>query len=449
MSSDPSENDPTEIPGEPTDRLKETFTSPYPIDDESTEWHALVTALGKQFKDISDTKDDILKSRFIQDADGKQLEKLASIFELERRTGETDATLRTRIKAELRTQLASGTYDDILNTASALLETDVSTIDITERYDEGPRIVVSVEADDFAEISTPGDVWNELLSRVSAAGVTLDTIVKAENYEIRQAISTPQSENLGVIGDFHGFDEFSGDGSFAGGEDDEVRDLTDAGSFSIIFDVQPTTNTTPIEGFGDSAFSAGSLDGTPDTSNTRDETTSGTYEIVMRVSPVGTETVQRGFGEAAFGAGQLDGNSDGIVTTETTIADPFTLQPTYSPPANTTITDDGYGTDVLDGAGAFTAGVDTDVTGTTTLTNTLTLTYAQATTQTINTGFGSSLLNGDGAFAAGADTIVTDTTDIATTINLLAADTSSTTVASDDDGSFDGSSSFDGSGTFS
>lgn len=159
------------IEGTPEERLKDTFTSPYPVDDEDTEWHALIVALANQFEELEATKDDVVQTRSVDDATGKQLDKLASLFQLERRTGEPDSTFRLRLKLELRSPAAAGTYDDVLNIVSLLVDTEATNVELRERYVTAPVVTVFIPTDDVGEIQVPGGVLKDAIDKVTAAGV--------------------------------------------------------------------------------------------------------------------------------------------------------------------------------------------------------------------------------------------------------------------------------------
>lgn len=162
----------TDIDGEPDARLTETFTSPYPADDQSTEWNALIAALAAQFKDLESVRDEVLASKFVTDATGKQLEKLASIFQVERETGESDDTYRLRIQAALRSQLSSGTVEDVKEASAVLLDTDSNNIAIQEPYDsDGIILEVGALESDLNNVSITASEFAEFIDDVAASGV--------------------------------------------------------------------------------------------------------------------------------------------------------------------------------------------------------------------------------------------------------------------------------------
>jgi hypothetical protein len=295
------------IDGEPRDRLGESITSPYPEDDPDSEWNALLTAISAEFEEIESVRKSVLKAKFVDDATGEQLDKLATLFQIERRTGEDDPTFRTRIKARLRAQLSSGTNEDIRSAASALLNAETDIIDIIEDYSDGhPTINVVIPVDDFSEIQTPGDIWNEVLDSVAAVGVDLRTLVNVGSFEVNVIYFSPQTDDLGQLGDFFGLDAFDGQGAFGAGNSNNPSDTTTL-SFDLDVSYSGSSSSAMGEGFASSSFGAGNFDGSSDETDVVGETTIGTTVTVSYSEASSTATETDGFGSGSFdGSGTFD-----------------------------------------------------------------------------------------------------------------------------------------------
>lgn len=174
-----------DIDGNPTDRLKESVTSPYPTHD--TEWDALLTAIAKEFEELDAVREDILTSKFVDDATGEQLDKLASIFQLERDSSFTTEEFRQRIKVALRSQLASGTIDEIEETIAVLLDDDIENVTVVETTDLEPATIqLDVDESQF-DTSILADVADDLVAAGVDVGIRVvinrgDTLVADDGH---------------------------------------------------------------------------------------------------------------------------------------------------------------------------------------------------------------------------------------------------------------------------
>jgi len=160
----------------PRERLEESLTSPY--DPEEQTWSALLTALANEFDDHEQTLDDVFAEKFIDSATGEQLNKIASLFEMERRGSETVAAFRARVKTGLRAQLTSATVDEIKEVAALLLSADTSEIILEERFTFGAAQFYL----DVGEVISGEDIseaeFINTISSVVAAGVGVGILVQ-------------------------------------------------------------------------------------------------------------------------------------------------------------------------------------------------------------------------------------------------------------------------------
>ena len=160
----------------PRERLEESLTSPY--DPEEQTWSALLTALANEFDDHEQTLDDVFVEKFIDSATGEQLNKIASLFEMERRGSETVAAFRARVKTGLRAQLTSATVDEIKEVAALLLSADTSEIILEERFTFGAAQFYL----DVGEVISGEDIseaeFINTISSVVAAGVGVGILVQ-------------------------------------------------------------------------------------------------------------------------------------------------------------------------------------------------------------------------------------------------------------------------------
>lgn len=85
---------------------------------------AFYRAYAREFVALERAMGEVLLAKTIETAEGAQLDKLASIVFLERRTGETDSEFRVRIRSTFQSYLASGTLEDLDTAISQLLDAD-------------------------------------------------------------------------------------------------------------------------------------------------------------------------------------------------------------------------------------------------------------------------------------------------------------------------------------
>lgn len=155
----------------PEARLKDAVTSPYDVED--SDLGSLLVAISNQFDDFESARQDVHNAKFIDSATGKQLEKLASIVPALRKRDESVSEFRQRTKAQIRSQLSSGTHDDILELTAVLLGIeDSSIINIEEqKRSPNPSFSVNLPVDTVGNRGLNTASLDPLLDEVSAAGV--------------------------------------------------------------------------------------------------------------------------------------------------------------------------------------------------------------------------------------------------------------------------------------
>lgn len=160
----------TGIDGTPVERLKDAITSPY--DTEDSDFEALIQAIATEFESIEDAREDVEEAKFFNDATGAQLERLASLIPATKRGDERDDEFRQRMKALLRSQLASATHDEVVELTAVLLDTDQSIIEINEQViNESPSFTVDLPVGAVGTQNLNTAALNPLLDEVSAVGV--------------------------------------------------------------------------------------------------------------------------------------------------------------------------------------------------------------------------------------------------------------------------------------
>jgi hypothetical protein len=246
----------------PSERIKDSIKSPYSEDGDV--WGALSEALVSEFEEHEAALDDVRAAKFVDEATEAQLEKLADLFELDRRTTETLEEFRARIKIALQKQVTSATLPEIRQIIAVLLDLDPSSFELREPEDKILILEPRFPVDAVGEFDVPPNVLDELLGDVSAGGVNADAVLLAESSSIRVVASGAQSEDLGQVGDWFGLDAFDGAGAFGASDSDDPVGETQTEGATIVVAISPASAETLVEGFGASGFGAGSFDGNPD-----------------------------------------------------------------------------------------------------------------------------------------------------------------------------------------
>lgn len=108
--------------------------------------YKLVRALLSEAERIDGGLEDIYDAQHIDTATGDDLDKLGDLVNISRKTGESDATYRARVKAEFRAATIGTTFEQFIEFVSAVLATDPDNVDLFTNYGGRPA-TVDVSAD--------------------------------------------------------------------------------------------------------------------------------------------------------------------------------------------------------------------------------------------------------------------------------------------------------------
>ena len=167
----------------PIERLEANLKTPYPTGN--TVWSAFLEAMAAELEELETVRKQVLASKFLDTANVAQLERLATIFDLSRRTGEPVTEFRARVKTALRSQIGSGTLSEIGEMIVVLLEIDREDVELFEPEDEVALLEPRIPADVMGEAEVRPPVLNDLLGDVSAAGVKAKANFLADTGRLR------------------------------------------------------------------------------------------------------------------------------------------------------------------------------------------------------------------------------------------------------------------------
>jgi len=166
------------------DRLKNHLKSPY--NPEGEVWDAILRALAKEICRYEKTLGEVDNVKFVETSGPETINRLASIFDIERQSGEPIDDYRARMKVALRRQIASGTIEEIAEVAEVLLD-GVGRNDITihEPFHLQPAFIM-IEVDGDIDIGS----FAEVVQSVTAAGVGVGIKIPDEEHSETLAISS-------------------------------------------------------------------------------------------------------------------------------------------------------------------------------------------------------------------------------------------------------------------
>lgn len=170
---------------------------------EVTALEAVYRTIAREIDEIEDTRNRVEISKFIQEAEGQQLDWWGERFEVERFTGESDGMYRIRIMARFRSMLSSGTLRQINDIIDVLLSDP--TFDLSEPDNESALVEVTMLDEAFDEEELDADDFFDELRTVTAVGVDIRGVLEG-TFEFGDGTTT-------VVDDERGFSELDADGN--------------------------------------------------------------------------------------------------------------------------------------------------------------------------------------------------------------------------------------------
>lgn len=114
-------------------RAEDIMKSIYPT-EAGTNWDKILELILQEHKREHEVINDIVNGRFIDYADGEQLDMIGEFWQVTRNKGESDAHFRTRIKTQFPRHTSRATFDEIKKVSETLLNTYSQRITIDENH---------------------------------------------------------------------------------------------------------------------------------------------------------------------------------------------------------------------------------------------------------------------------------------------------------------------------
>lgn len=133
--------------------------------------HRLLQVPADQCSGCLQVMEDVIHSRWIEDATGLSLDAIGARFAIHRITGESDAVYRARIEHTIAMRLSYGTVADIKRFVSDLLGMIPDDVEVIEWYVQQPDAVFALRIHGQPTKDADGDAVNQTVRDVKAVGV--------------------------------------------------------------------------------------------------------------------------------------------------------------------------------------------------------------------------------------------------------------------------------------
>lgn len=139
--------------------------------EKSDNLYKLLEVVGLENQRIDLDIEELYENRFIENATGKELEKLGDYVGVNRKIGESDKKLRHRIRSAFLAQASGATYDDFVKTMFAILQTKKDSVHVITPPDSSPKVV---------KLEIDGSVINKHVLTKTELAILLSKSVSAD-----------------------------------------------------------------------------------------------------------------------------------------------------------------------------------------------------------------------------------------------------------------------------
>ena len=143
-------------------------------------FEAFYRAAAKEIAELEYRREQVRFAKTVQDAEGATLDKFASIFQLQRQTGESDAEFRIRIIAFFISLTGAGTLSDLREQATVLLDSDGEAVSLTEPEAATNVVRLSVLEATLDEAGLSLASFVNALERSTAGGVIIEALAEGK-----------------------------------------------------------------------------------------------------------------------------------------------------------------------------------------------------------------------------------------------------------------------------
>lgn len=127
-----------------TEKIAEKFPNFYRVWDKESTIYNIARSFGIRLDEAEKNLDDILRSKWVDTAKGKDLEMLGGIYNMQRRVNESDKDYRNRLKTAIQGFKGGGTINAILAALIIVLNVSLNEIKIIENPSKRVQEIISV-----------------------------------------------------------------------------------------------------------------------------------------------------------------------------------------------------------------------------------------------------------------------------------------------------------------
>ncbi len=169
---------------------------------DSTNLRNLISANAGRFQGLNDELIKLLDFRAVSTSTGKQLDNIATILDMERSSGESDISFRSRLISETAVLSKSGEVEHIIEVYTLL--TEAATIFYSEIYPAGFQITAHVASD--AEDPDVDAAIISAMANVRSGGIDMVLVLSTETdyFMFDSSVNVDGSGN-GTSSAEHGF----------------------------------------------------------------------------------------------------------------------------------------------------------------------------------------------------------------------------------------------------
>jgi hypothetical protein len=155
----------------PRKRAEDVMLSAFPHGGGDT-WNDLLDTLAAEFRTDLGLIDQLTAAKYIDTAQGAQIERIGDLVGVPKRTDETYESYRRRVKLAIPSSTRSATITDVTEMSAFLLECDLPDIEYVEAPSVEPaRFDLQINENVFSETTSTVSEFEGLLQKIKPAGV--------------------------------------------------------------------------------------------------------------------------------------------------------------------------------------------------------------------------------------------------------------------------------------
>lgn len=133
--------------------------------------HKLIKMIDNDLQDIEKAISDVDNANTLKTSDKQHLDRLAELFNLYRKSGESNSKFKFRINLEGGKRINNATPDELREIIALTLDTDKSNILVEEDPNYPAQVTFVIREEDLQSTEITKDEFTSQVTNISAAGV--------------------------------------------------------------------------------------------------------------------------------------------------------------------------------------------------------------------------------------------------------------------------------------